>query len=270
MKKSSIFTIIILIFLSILMISSCSVDSNVLSADDDLVIELLDYLQSLKTDYYMPLTSFEIKINEIKDGKQPLHVAFDPINYYFVCGYCYCPHEYEQNMYCCATRYIWFVFDGETDIPEYYYGAKMIVAFQINKSMFVTDLLSDDINVPNIEHFQIYKPNFENGFNVNPAITFEESFILLNDADKDNLYHSTSKYNHYWVTLPTLYLDEKFYITVLLDDMTETHLKYEFGEYYDALIGIMESERYTVTTEKGKTNCYGLISVESFANGIIK
>ena len=55
--------------------------------DEDLIVALVDYLKTLAYDYDLfPHTTAD-KIDDIKNGKQALHVAFDSSNTYFVCAY---------------------------------------------------------------------------------------------------------------------------------------------------------------------------------------
>ena len=56
---------------------------------------------------------------------------------------------------------------------------KIVVAFQINKALFVRDIASKKAIIPRVEHFQMYEPIFEEGVNTNAHIVFEEEFICF-------------------------------------------------------------------------------------------
>lgn len=245
-----------------------------LQSHDVLVCTLIEYLQDLFVDHELPDTSTAIKIDEIKNGKQALHVGFDGSEYYFVCAYYDNTHEDETTHYCCATNYTWVKFENANEISEKYKDLRFVVAFQINKASFVTDIVTKDATVPNIEHFQEYAPNFSNGFNANGAVTFDINFIYLNSSDDGNVYHSISAYNNVLKTFPCKFLNDQYYISMDLytiypdGSRSDSNLISDFGEYYDALVNIMDTKKYSVIDEKGRTIFYGLIEVNDFANCI--
>ena len=274
-------SLILLCSLLIVCFTGCTVTHNSeekspteLQNQDVLVCTLIKYLQDLFVSYDLPDTSTAIKINEIKNGKQALHVEFDKSGYYFVCAYYDNTHEDETTDYCCATNYTWVKFENPNEIREKYKDLRFVVAFQINKSSFVTDIITKDATVPNIEHFQEYVPNFNNGLNTNVAITFDTSFIYLNSSDEKNVYHSISAYDNVLKTLPCISLNEQYYVikelyTIYADGTNSgSDVISDFGEYYDALINIMDATSYSVTDEKGRTTFYGLIEINDFSNCI--
>ena len=222
----------------------------------------------------MPDTSTAIKIDEIKNGKQALHVEFNKSEYYFVCAYYNTGHNYETIDYCCATNYTWVKFDDPKEVGEKYKDLSFVVAFQINKASFVADILTKDAVVPNIEHFQKYSPNFNNGLNTNDAITFDTNFIYLNSSNDKDVYHSMSAYNNEYITIPCIYLNERYYITKVLYTIyadgtrSDNNIISDFGKYYDTLVNIMDTTSYSVTDEKGRTTFYGLIEINAFSNCI--
>ena len=246
---------------------------------DELVSTLVEYLQNIYAHYYAPDTSYAAKIDKIKQGYQPLHVKFNSEEYYFVCGYYNATHqnaECEDIDYCCVTEYTWVRFDNETEILEYYDEEKLVVAFQINKSLFVKDALSDNSIVPDIEHFQIYKVSFENGKNINVALDFDDTFIYLNSSDKIYLYHSVFLYNHDWITFPCVELHGEYYIIIRTHtlkpngDVVDNGIDRTFGDYYDVLIGVMEDKKYSELHEKGYVFYYGLFDIEEFIRVVCK
>ena len=245
-----------------------------LQNNDVLVCTLIEYLQDLFVSHDLPDTSTAIKIDEIKNGRQALHVGFDKSRYYFVCAYYDSTHEHEITDYCCATNYTWVKFENPNEISEKYKDLSFVVAFQINKSSFVTDILTKDAIVPNIEHFQEYTPNFNNGLNTNGAITFDANFIYLNSSDDKEVYHSISAYDNVLKTLPCICLNERYYITKELYTIyadgtrSDNNVISDFGKYYETLLNIMDTTSYNVTDEKGRNTFYGLIEINAFSNCI--
>ena len=58
-----------------------------LDKSSDLIVALVTYLKERNMDILMPPVFFTTQIDDIKQGNQPLHVAFDANDYYFVCAY---------------------------------------------------------------------------------------------------------------------------------------------------------------------------------------
>ena len=252
-----------------------------LDKDSELIVTLVNYLKQCSYEYLIITLSLSSKINQIQDGAQPLHVAFDPNSYYYVCGYYNVTHEYrEPYHYCCASEYIWIGYENEAEIQEYYNDVPCIVAFQLNRALTVTDILSGE-PANDMEHFQIYKPTFENGVNTAPAITIDDTYIYLNNVnerfDEDIIYHSKSWCYHSNATIQCVYLENQYYLSfyeyvIYEDGHRASKMDYtdHFDEYYDALINVVEKEKYSVTTDKGDTIFYGVISIEDFVNGVLK
>ena len=260
-----------------------------LDKSSDLVSTLVAYLEQYEYQYELISKSFFQQIDDIKSGTQPLLVAFDPSDYYFVCGYHNPPPEqgnihYPDFDYC--NEYTWVLYKNESDIQEYYDGMKWAVVFQINKALTVTDIMSDERAVPFIHHFQIFKPTFENGVNVREPVVFDETFIYLNypnaylnkfSQSTRTMYYCKSIYYHPIYTIPCVYLDGEYYLyfsryTVYADGSCseENDYTYTFGKYYDALIGVMDKNKYSVTYEDGKTKFYGTIRIDDFVDGVVK
>ena len=187
-----------------------------LDKNSDLIVELLTFLDEYRKDIMPPTTSLAKQIDSIKSGKQPLHVVFNPDEYYFVCGYN--PSESEKTVF---DNCVWIKYDNETEIQEYYNGGKITVAFQINKALNVMDILFEGSAVPDMEHFQLYDVVFENGVNVAAPATFDSAFIYLNDSNKELIYYSVGKYYHKSVTIPCVYLDEQYFISIYLATATK-------------------------------------------------
>lgn len=78
------------------------------------------------------------------------------------------------------------------------------------------------------------------------------------------------------VTIPCILLDNKYYITRVTysihanGNKDEGYLKGDFGTYYDALMGIMDTTKYSVTATQGRTDYYGLIEINDFVDHILR
>ena len=311
MKKSVLFVLIC--FLLIVCISGCSVSNNsnawnesekgdtAITSDgknnkipiiiegeidkgSDLIVTLTAYLEQYTTQYNIKGRSFAQQIDHIKNGIQPLHVAFDPVNYYFVCGYYNPAKDHDEFVYCCAKDYTWVGYKNEAEIQEYYNGMKCVVVFQINMALTVTDIVSNERTVPDIQHFQIFKPMFENGVNASDPIVFDETFIYLNYPDcylnqfsqnTNTMYYCNSIYYHSMNTIPCVNLDGEYYLPfpmyVVYNDGTHTgerDYSYDFGEYYDTLMDMMERDKYSIAGNRHAT-MYATISMKDFLNVFI-
>ena len=243
--------------------------------DEELVEKLIDYLQQLCVAYDIGETSLSIKTDEIKKGAQPLQVKFDPDKYYYVCAYHSpeCPEE--DFLYCHAEEYTWVGFSNEKNIAEYYNGVKLWAAFQINKTSLCIDLLPGDRNVPKVEHFKMYFPVFENGVNTTTRLEYKDTFIYLNSSDSDVVYMCSNHILHDFVSIPYIELDGKCYITQYLytgepSPTYKTKLKWEFGEYYDALTEIMITDKYSKIDNVGRKIYYGLFEINAFVDKVLK
>lgn len=287
MKSINFMRMVILIFLlSLLLATSVGCDKtpsaqlpsepqeNVpmeLQREDDLVCVLVDYLRERLMEHDMPDTTMATKITQIQNGTQALHIGFDSSNCYFVCAYSENVHEYEAYACCCIADYTWVKFESAYSIVEKYNNANFVIAFQVEKASFVTDILSENASVPNVEHFQVYTPAFGDGLNTNPSLTFNEVYIYLNSSDKSNVYHTTTAWDRNVIMIPGVCFEQQYYITIYLRTIfadgrrDDSNVAARFGKYYDALTSIMDTEKYSVTDEKGNTVFYGLIKITDFA-----
>ena len=253
-----------------------------LDKNHPLVVALLEYIEDLYVERNFYQYPFSTQINLINTGVQTLHVAFNPLDYYFVCGYANCVHESNASRVCCVEENIWIKYNSESEIQEYYNDMKCKVVFQINKALTVSDIFSLEVIVPDMEHFQFYEPTFENGVNMSAPLNFDETFIYLNRSNESTLYYSTTVYNHVNLTIPCTYLDGQHYISLYLYEidsngtiapsggLASSYILWYFGDYYDAIMAVMDTERYNAVNKYGKTVVYGIISFEDFVNGIIK
>ncbi len=255
---------------------------------DDLIVNLVAYLDSLNDDINPLPTSVERKINLIKDERfvqRAVHVEIDPSSCYFVCGYYNTEHDKETSWYCCAADYTWVKFENANEIQEYCNGEKMIVAFQINEASFVKDIISCDVNVLGFSHFQLYETQFIDGFNINASDNLDKTFISLfhemmlyeEQIHRNYIYHSIGTYNNDWGAFLCVYREDKCYILIELyvigtnGHRAENDLTQEFGEYYDILMPMLQTdEEYSVTYEAGYTRYYGLIPMDDFVDAVLK
>ena len=253
--------------------------------NSDLVVTLVAYLEQYTTQYNIKGRSFAQQIDHIKNGIQPLHVAFDPTDYYFVCGYYNPANEHDEFVYCCSKDYTWVGYKSETEIQEFYNGMKCAVVFQINMALTITDIVSNERAIPDIQHFQIFKPTFENGVNVSDPVVFDETFIYLNYPDcylnqfsqsTSTMYYCKSIYYHSMNTIPCVNLDGEYYLAfsmyVVYNDGSHTDERdycYDFGEYYDTLMGMMERDKYSIAGNK-HVSVYATISLKNFADVLVK
>lgn len=254
---------------------SQSNDPKIIGLEENLIIEIADYLKKLYVEYDMPEDSFAIKINKIKkDGAQPLHVKFDPNNYYYACAYYNPTHEnpdYEKFDFCCVNDYTWVKFDTADQITDQYQGLAFVCAFQVNRTAFCHDIgLTGGIST-DMEHYAQYKPQFVNGSNVADAAVFDECFIYLNSSDLKTVYCTVDRQYHNQIAMPCMEFDGQYYVPYYMHTkyadgtIGESDLEWHFGEYYEYVMSIMLTDKYTEQNRNGDTHYYGLISVEEIA-----
>lgn len=255
------------------------ISGTVVAEGSDLIAELVDYLHDL-TVYITPgeTKNTEKKINEIKDGAQPLLVTYDASSsYYFVCGYFNPTHEWDER-YCCREEYVWVKYRNENEIQEYYDGLKIVVAFQVNRAQYVEDIFPRGKATPIMEYFMLYEPEFVDGLNVNVRAEFCDVIIYLNSTDKSTIYYTTDKYNYYnnklicnlyknryclIVPMGTKYYDERK-PDVLVDQESE------YGEYYESMMEILIPDEGVAQVGNTLIHFYGLIPIDDFVKEVLK
>ena len=233
-------------------------------SSSEMIEEVNEYLRKRNSEYNTGILSFCDKIARVKHGTRMLHVKFDADNYYFVCAY-YVANKGQKidKSFKDPENYIWVKFDNESEIPEYYVDAECVAIVQINKTEICRDIISNENRVPNIEHIRALKPEFENGYNITPHMLIDDTFIYLNDSDKNNIYYNTSKsVVHKNQTVPCIKLEGEYYMAHPIGDaLNAEELSDQFGDYYDYLIDIMITDKYDAET------CpYGLFRFENIAN----
>lgn len=268
------------------------INEGEIDKSSDLVYTLRGYLFESCQACINPISkTLAQQINDVKNGIQPLHVAFNPDNYYFVVAYYNSPdgHHESDCYYSCANDYTWVCYKDVSLIQEYYNEQKYLEAFQVNLPLTITDIVSGDRATPDMQHYQPYAPTFENGFNIKEALFFDDMFIYLNyplclDLDFEinsfcqntsAFYYCSLTYHHGIFEIPCLYIEGDYYIPfhayTLYNDGSESHMDYtrHFGEYYDALTRRMQYGKYSVIQEYG-TSVYAAISIEDFFDVLVE
>ena len=244
--------------------------------DSDVIESIFDYLIELNTEYSMMPNTLEYKIDYIKQGsKKPLEITFDKSDFYFICGY----DNYTGN----ATDYYvsrakkcnWYRFDSAEDIPEYYNNEKCAYVFQFNKASSVVDMLEMG-NVPMIDHFLWFWPEFEQGYNVRTPEVFDETIIYLCRTDylsvwdEGTVYYNTSLYIYTWPTIRFVEIEGVKYTTILTkqvklstsnQSVREFSPEYALGVYYDYFKDVIEENIYAVDRRNG-TDYYSCIKID--------
>ena len=145
----------------------------------------------------------------------------------------------------------------------------MLVAFQLNRPLFVN---TSKKRVPNVEHFQMYEPEFKDGVNLKEAIVLEDtSYIFLTSSYRENIYHSTHMFGHEHNMIPCVYDDGQFYVRLDLPRQKDGSLdvediSYDFGDYYDRLMCVIEAfgRETTVIHDNGLKSNYAEIPLDIF------
>ena len=237
-----------------------------IAADDALVIALVEYLNELEVDHDMPAITTADKMDAIRDGQQALHVAFDSSKPYFVCAYSAGGQK--------SGEYVWIKYTDASEITEQCSYLQMALAFQVNPSLFVKDIMTEDAAVPTMEHFQPYEPQFNEGLNTKAADTFDETFIYLNSSEENAVYYSTTAYDHEWVTVPCTYYKDQYYVSRPCYTLSPDGKRVEIDTYADLREHYIAIETKTpeykeVANEDGVITGFGLTEIESFALAII-
>ena len=247
-------------------LASCNKEPVEISVEEnywDIINVLCTHISRIRENpiiYYGDLSRSR-KIDFVREGNtQALHIAVDPNDYYYICGYYISDHINEESRLCCGSKYTWVKFYKKEEITEYYGGKKLIAAVQINKAKFVRDITSILAKTPKYEHFLIYIPEFQDGVNVADAIYCDISYIDFCSNDEKYVLYSSETDLHEKYTMPCVKYNGKYYIE---EKNSKDYLESTYGDYYDEVKEIINSDEYE---KKG----YGIISVREFANKILK
>ena len=248
------------------------ISQNELDKNSNLIVTLTDYLQQHGGTVHPVPIPFASKINDIKQGAQPLHIVFNSENYYYVCAY----HNSPKDLYHpYAEEYVWLKYENEVEIQEYYNEQRCQITFQINRAFSVTDILSSETVVPTVEYFQVYTPTFENGVNTKKSATFDKILVYPNKNNGNILllnYNDTNEYT----SISCIMLDDQWYIPFRLDTLkageafnaqemlSGEYMIFDFGEYYEEIVSVIDTEKYRVDAGDDRIAYYGVISFEDF------
>ena len=256
----------------------CSCERFV-NVDKKLADLLSHHLCIHKVDIDPHVFNVEKKINIIKDGGQALLVTFEEVNTYYVGAYYFGDHQYQYHDpqlrdtgdFYCPLDYVFVKFDSAEEIEETHNNRKLKGAFVVWEVLSVSDILYEDVNAPKFVMYDTLTLD-EGKFNL-PDMP-DESFVFINgyhtDVDADTVYYSTGIRWHYkeQVTLPCGNVNGEDYLTLHIYAFYHNDIKKDFGEYYDALSAIMETDLYYKTDAYGNMFNYYLIKVEDFAKVI--
>ena len=254
-------------------------EKKVLKNDSELVLTLIKYLNWLdnKTSYDLPAVTLEDQINSIKGGGiQPLLVDFESNNCYFVCGYHSCDEDFsDKGDYYCASKYTWVEYESEKSIKDDYDDKAFIVAFQINRPSLTKNILNGDAKSQSVETIDLYTPEFVNGTNVSTFKEVDSTYIHLTASESDIVYLSSYEPN-YLNEISCVHLDGRYYIALELYNVGVDGKRYDydnswnFGEYYDSMMEIMITGRYSKIMSSGSMRHYGLFDIDEFVKKIVK
>ena len=258
-----------------------------LDKESDVIESIINYIRNYYSDHDMPSNSLEWKLERIENEVwRPLEVTFDTFDYYFVCGYD--NDSSDRYFFNRAKECNWYKFDSVDEIPEYYNGEKCAYVFQFNKASSIVNLLEGQYDVPKMEHFLWYQPEFKDGYNAKSPIAYGETIIYLCYTeylsikiwDEGTIYYSTSSYDYRWVTIPYVEFFDERYISLLTRQVTQTNgeenigerdIALYFGKYSDDFTDVIEMEKYSIKTgyktefySMTNTDYYSCISVEDF------
>lgn len=244
--------------------------------DSELISSIVDFLYNKHADHMMTSSGLPAKIHKIKSGEaQLLEIAFDPFEYYFVCGYdsntngSFDGYDEERAKNC-----NWFRFDSADEIPEYYNGEKCAFAFQFNAASSAVNIF-DVTDVTETHHFLEYKPKFEQGFNVNLPIAFDETILILdgvyfNSLNKDVAYYSTASFFDPWTTIRLIEIDGVKYLTLNRyknkDEVATLEMLLE--EYYEDFVRVAEIDEYEKYFPDSTTSIVSLVSFDNFVKAV--
>ena len=247
-------------------LNKCSCPKCV-NVDEEILKVLIKHLENIYVDYYLIPWDTEKQIKEIQGGMTPLLVTFDSVNTYYIGVYFSGEHHlpdypYESGDYCCINHYVWVRFDSFEEIERTYNNRDIFTIFAIREVSSVSDIRSSDADVPEFVVYEMLYYHISRDDEIQPPTLTEKSFIYLVDGNADIVYyHSRSYLKHFYYMNCILFNDE--YYLIYPHDLE--YLKYEFGEYYDELIAIADTESYSEIYANGNEVFYTIIKIGDFA-----
>ena len=246
--------------------------------DRKLISEISAYMKEMYVIYEPIITTFETNIDRIIQANQVLHISFEESEPYFMCAYFTETDHYESLDYCCLEKYIWVKYKKSTDIQEKFQGKDLVIAFQINDATSVFDIESAKTNVPEVSHYRhFYSLEFIDGYCTNEALNYKPSFVYTNfhSADTEAIFLSQHWYYYNYYIFNTTKINGEYYIyteqyCIKDNERTDYNLTYDFGKYYDALMSIIQSEKFQKTDQHGRTHVYGAFDIYEFVETFSK
>lgn len=250
-----------------------------LENDSELVLALIEFLDYIGSpiDYDVPVVTLEDQIDQIKSGNvQPILLDFEPQYYYFVCAYFNCnEHKTEKHTYSCASSYTWVKYENEKAIKDSYDDEKIVVAFQINRSSIVRDIVTGEEKGILVESIDLYTPEFVNGSNINPYDDVSANYIYLT-RNKGNTVYITPTHTSFSNMIDCVFVDNQYYIFLSIYKVDTNGKRYDYdnswnlGKYYDSMNKIMITGKCSQTMNDGWVLHYGLFDITEFVNEIIE
>ena len=237
--------------------------------EDRLKFELLTYVSYYYGGFDETISrTLEGIINLSRSDYAPLLIELSETDCYYVCIYYTDSHEYpeeEHYCHCCWENYTWVGFKSREMITEEYNGEKLLDAFQINRQTSCKNLKTDECD-STVEHYMIYEPVFENGVNIAPIASLNKHLFYLTDTDDNPIYFTSTTNSYQDTNLHCIEIDGEMYFreneSIFFEtgtgDCSERDLTVHYGEYYDELIGLMITDKYSETVENkdGTTTTY--------------
>ncbi len=220
---------------------------------------------------------FSSHINNLKNQKELRLVKISSSDYYYAVAY-YNSERDLHEVHNDFDNFTWVGYKNASDITEYYNEQKMVVAVQVNRSSYyesvVTEGELDDISV---EQYQRYNPEFKNGKNTAAPILYESAYFFTPTA----LTSQTDGVCYCFTHGASMGGDSRYKIVDIDGELYMSHVTHsigadgktsdvdlnnEFGDYYDELMEIMITDKYSEPRENGSTVYYGLFKIEDIVN----
>ena len=253
-------------------VSMCKNEDETLKLEEKLISTLSEFLRDFYISYEIPSFSFEGKINLCKNGANAIFATFSDKCYY-VAAYCIETHDHTEG-FSCYDKLTWVGFKNADQICEEWEEKTFVAAFQINPAELCMNILTNECDIV-MEHFAYYQPEFKDGTALVPEISFDRSFIIITESDNKNIYYTSKASSHEPFSLDCTEIRGEYYINYLMNTQwnsgkfVEKDLKDDFGLYYEDLVKVMITDKYSETDDK-KTSKYGLFRMEDISTIITK
>lgn len=259
MKKSFIL-VLILMFSFILISCNKKIEVNEdksFNLSEGLIDKLIYSINEEMICYDMAPYFTKDKIDKLTSNSTLYNIQFIGDNFYYACGYRDDSYDYEVY----PSTLTWRGFNNEKDITNKYENMELKVAFKIDITTNVIDVIKNEKEEVKVEYIKKIKLEFdENGKCLYKPDIFVKEYLYI-----------TANTNHFYMIYNDNFLMNKtFNFTRLLDGLylkfrmysSDEVLKEDFGSYYDELISLMKKESV-------EDNKYGLISIDDFKAFII-